>query len=188
MRKFLMTAAFTCALTTAFSQVQKGDSNIGINTQISSIVGLDAANASGTINFSYQYFVTDNISLGAGPLISFNTQDEITSTTVGLNLFGNYNFLLSNGKTMPYLGAQFTITNSYTDIDASSYTDVTNRSLGANAGIKYFISERVNLDGNLSYTSILSTTIETESTSTEVDGEGGLLQFTFGLGVILGKR
>lgn len=177
----------TLSVTTTFSQVQKGDSNIGLNTQISSIVGTDATNANGSIFLSYQYYITNNISLGAGPLLSFSSTDATSSTTLGLNLFANYNFLLPNGKTLPYLGAQYSYSNSYIDSDAT-YTDVTNKSIGVNGGIKYFLSERVNLDGNLSYTSIISTSVEMDGSFFEPDPEGGIVQFTFGLGVILGKR
>lgn len=203
--KLILTIAFmfTLALGTAFSQVQKGDSNIGLNTQVSSFVGVGSPNANGLISFSYQYYVTNNISLGFGPFYRFSNsktegpdfETETWNDTFGFNLFFNYSFLTESAKVLPYLGAQFTYDGTFSGTDtyiagnySGTFQDIYNSSLGANAGLKYFITDRVNLDGNLSYTAILSTTTETESTTIEGDPEGGLLQFTIGLGIILGKR
>jgi hypothetical protein len=182
----------TCVLLVSFgpqtfSQVEKGDANIGFNTQLSSLVGVDATNASGSIYLSYQYYVSNNVSLGLGPLISFNSSDASSQTTIGLNFFANYNFLTANGKTLPYLGAVFLLSNSFIEA-GTSYIDTSNKSFGVNGGLKYFLSERVNLDGNLSYTTILSTSVDVDGQVFEPDPEGGILQFTFGLGVIIGKK
>jgi outer membrane protein W len=186
-----------------FTQVQKGDSNIGVNTLISSLVGTESPNVNGLVNLSYQYYVSNNISLGVGPFYSFSSNktegpgfsSEDWSDTFGLNVFANYSFLTASAKVMPYLGAQFTYQGTFSGSDMyigttyeGSWQDIYNSSVGGNAGIKFFVTERVNFDANLSYTTILSTTIETESTTFEPDPEGGLLQFTIGLGIILGKR
>lgn len=186
-----------------FAQVQKGDSNLGINTLVSSLVGTGSPNVNGLINFSYQYYFTKNVSLGLGPFYSFSLskttgpdfESESWSDTFGLNLFANYSFLTASAKVMPYLGAQFTYQGTFSGTDTyignnyeGSWQDIYNSSFGGNAGIKFFITERVNFDTNLSYTSILSTTVETDGGTFEVDPEGGILQFTIGLGIILGKR
>lgn len=202
MRKIAL-VLFVISSYAGFAQVQKGDSNIGVNTLVSTLVGTGSPNVNGLINLSYQFYVSNNVSLGIGPFYSFSSsktegpdfQSEDWSDTFGLNLFVNYSFLSASAKVMPYLGAQFTYQGTFSGSDLyignsyeGSWTDIYNSSIGGNAGIKFFVTERVNFDMNLSYTSILSTTIETESSSFEPDPEGGILQFTIGLGVILGKR
>lgn len=197
----ILTIILCAAAANVFAQVQKGDSNIGANMSLSTDTGVDAPTTNFTLVLSYQYFITDNISLGFGPSFStsVNKQDlaETWTDAFGLNLFGNYNFLTSGGKALPYIGAQFTLRNLYSGTDtfdangvntSTDYTDITTTSFGVNGGLKYFITERVNIDGNLSYTSNLSITAEVNGSTFEPDVEGGLLQFTIGLGIILGKR
>jgi hypothetical protein len=204
-KAILIIIALSGAFTTqhVFSQVQKGDSNIGVNTLISSFVGTDAPNSNGLISLTYQYYVTNNISIGVGPYYSFSTSEssspgfstESWSNTFGLNTFINYSFLTTGGKVLPYIGAQFSYQNTYSGSDTyiagnyqGEYQDITNTSAGANAGLKFFLTERINFDGKLSYTTILSTTFESGAGSFDIDPKGGLLQFTLGLGIILGKK
>ncbi len=204
--KLLPKGFFCIALTAclnAYSQVEKGDSNLGINTMVSSLVGVNSPNSNGFISLSYQYYFTNSISLGAGPFYLFSTskqetpdiQSESWSSTFGLNAFFNYSFLTTSAKSLPYLGLQYTYQLTYSGNETQvlgsfqgSWQDVINSSIGANAGIKFFLTERVNLDANLSYTSVIFTSIESGSGYQEIEPEGGLLQFSLGLGIILGKQ
>ncbi|QSE95922.1 hypothetical protein [Fulvivirga lutea] len=180
----------------ALAQVEKGDSNIGLNAFLSTITGLETDNVNGTLFLTYQKYVTDNISLGLGPLYSWNATSDNFGSTFGMNLFFNYSFLSSTGKTLPYLGLQYSGLISYNESETTdgfgntdfNYFESRSGSLGGNAGIKFFINEYANLDVNLSYTSIIATSVDSGNGFEEADAEGGILQFTIGLGVIIGKK
>ncbi|MEQ8925901.1 MAG: outer membrane beta-barrel protein [Fulvivirga sp.] len=184
---FLLLCAVLFTYAMAFAQVQKGDANLGVNASYSTITGVDTDNGQGTFVFTYQKYVSDNLSLGAGPLYIWNTSDDVFSQIFGLNLFMNYSFLSSNGTTLPYLGLQYSSLIITTESD-SDYFENRSGALGANAGVKFFFTERVNFDANLSYTTIIAASTDTGSGLEDTDAEGGILQFTIGLGVIIGKK
>lgn len=178
------------------AQVQQGDVNLGVNSsiQVTSFQGSSITTTS--FIFSGQYYVTDNISAGAAPIVAFSGFDfgglKTTSSTFSLSLFGNYNFLLEGGEFLPYAGASlmFTNTTSTTKGGTGGDTETVNGKVnfGLNGGAKYFINERVNIDGNLSYTFNVSASNKSNGTKVSVDSDGGTFLFTIGLGIILGSR
>lgn len=170
------------------AQVQQGDSNIGFNTTLSTQTGVDEGITSFSLLVSYEIFVTDNLSLGAGPQISVFGISGTTSTSTGINLFSNYNFLTSGGVALPYAGAVLSINGLVTSSDTFEST-LTNVGFGIKGGVKIFLTERINLDTNLSYTSTLGTSRTVDGNSIDgADPEGGYLQLFAGIGIILGKR
>ena len=173
------------------AQVEKGDANVGFNMFISTITGVDQDNANGTMFLSYQKYVTNNVSLGFGPLFSWSASGDSYSSTTGLNAFLNFSLLTSGGKTLPYLGAQYSALFSYSETDGASsfsYTETRSGAVGGNAGVKFFFNEYANLDLNLSYTSIIASSFDNGNGFEEIDAEGGILQFTVGIGVIIAKK
>lgn len=124
-----------------FSQQQKGDKEIQGNITIISVPEVDMT--VGIIQARYGYFFTDRIQAGAFPILSFSSE----STTFGSGFFGTYSFLTSNAKMVPYVGMQW-LTPDFGNFDYSA--------IGFQAGAKYFISEKVTLDGNFNYMISLS--------------------------------
>lgn len=171
------------------AQVQKGDINGGVNGAITAVSSGGSTFTSTFISFSGQYFITDNISAGFGPSITFSGGSGTDNTSVGLNFFGNYNYLLPSGDLLPYAGANLFIRTSKSVSDATGDEFGNNTTnLGINGGAKYFFTERINFDVNLSYTFAVSASSSFNGTSQSVDADGGIFQFTFGLGIILGRR
>src|SRR5690606_18773777 len=95
------------------------------------------------------------------------------------------------GKLLPYAGLKYFGSITYSDTPSgtgSSYSEIRNGSLGVNGGLKFFFSEKANIDANLSYSSIVSSSVDSGNGFESIDAEGGIIQFTIGIGVILGKR
>ncbi|MEQ9468401.1 MAG: hypothetical protein RLN88_13385 [Ekhidna sp.] len=206
----------------AFGQVQKGDINLGTN------FGLIKQNADADIlntttsylAVNFQYYVSDNISLGFGPALNrsstlngaFIVNDNIW------NFFADYSFLSANGKTLPYVGISYSFYNTKVKQGDLSGTgddlgDLFGFPVGGGGGgasgvnvdvkykrsvaslimgIKFFVTERLNIDNKFSYGTVLSETIEFDvfGFGASIDGpaDGKLLQFTVGFGYIIGKR
>jgi hypothetical protein len=189
----LITSLMSFVLFETQGQVQKGDVNLGANAFLTSLTGLGSENINGTVIINYQKYISDNVSLGFGPLYSWSASSTNWSSNFGLNLFLNYSFLSSNGKSLPYLGAQYSGTINYSEFDSgggggSFYSTSQSGSVGANAGVKYFFSEYANFDVNLSYTSVIATSVDMGNGFVDVDPQGGFLQLTLGVGVIIGKK
>ncbi len=187
-RLLLSFALLFSAVIITNAQVQQGDSNIGFATTLNTTTGVDPSSTSFTLFLSYEIFVTDNLSLGAGPLLSVFGTGGTTTTSAGVNLFSNYSFLTSGGVVLPYAGALISITGNGTSSDTFD-SSVTNIGLGIKGGMKVFLTERINLDTNLNYSTNISTTVTVDGNTIDgVDPEGGQLQLFAGIGIILGKR
>lgn len=150
----------------SYAQVEKGDISATASVSFSSQMaeGADAQNSS-TIYLRGGYFFTDNIEAGLTLLVSGSA--DITST--GIGPYGVYNFLTANGKFLPYVGANFYSLN--TGIEG---VDAINQ-IGGFGGFKYFLTEVVNIDTSLNYTSWLG------------DFSGSTLQLNVGIGINFGK-
>lgn len=126
--------------------------------------GSDAQNSS-TIYVRGGYFFTNNIEAGATVLIA----GSAGTTATGFGPYAVYNFLTANGKFLPYAGANFF--SFSTGVEGS---DAINQ-IGAFGGFKYFLTEVVNIDTSLNYTSWLG------------DLSGSSLQLNVGIGINFGK-
>lgn len=150
---------------TAYSQVEKGDFSGTANVSFNSIKtdgGGDATNSS-VILVRGGYFFSDNVEAGALVLVAGSGG----SNTTGIGPYVVYNVLTDGGKILPYIGANF-LSLSAGDADPIN-------TLGGVGGIKYFLTEVVNIDTNLNYTSFLG------------DIKGSQLTLNIGIGINFGK-
>ena len=189
---------FLCT-TETHAQVQKSDQNLGFGFDIRSLSG-DGKQSNTNLFVTYTYYLSNRISIGLGPRFGWQTnsssnQDATTgettitttkTSTIGYNAFLNYSFISENGFAMPYFGGQF-----LRFIQKQPNTDnIVMNSYGVNAGIKFFITERLNVDNNVSYTWVTqeTKTINSGGIPIELDLEGTVLQINVGLGYIIGRK
>ncbi|SMD33978.1 Outer membrane protein W [Reichenbachiella faecimaris] len=173
-KKILLVGMYcTCALV-ATAQVEKGDKVLGANLSITSQTVGDFTFTQAFLVASGEIYVTDNISVGAGPLLFASFSDAADSGGVGLNLLGNYSFLTDAGVVMPYVGAQYTFLST---IDSESDEPPSFGSLGGNVGMKIFLTERTSIDAKLSYTGYIHSSLD------EVP-DGGNLALNIGFSII----
>jgi hypothetical protein len=167
MKKLLLLAfAVIAVTTTAFSQVEKGDISGTASLSFSSQMPEEGDNQNSTTLFIRGgYFFTNNVEAGLTFLVS-GSQDV---TATGIGPYAVYNFLTEGGKILPYAGANFL--NLSTNQEGA---DAINQ-LGAVAGLKYFLTEVVNIDTSLNYTTWLG------------DIGGSALQLNVGIGINFGK-
>ena len=185
-----------CACFYAHAQVQKSDQNLGFGFDINSLGG-DAEETRTNLFFTYTYFISNRLSIGVGPRFgwtkSTNSETDPTtgetiyssskSNTIGYNAFFNYSFLTSGGFVLPYFGAQYT--KAVQNHDGQDDPFVTN-SVGGNVGLKFFITERLNVDNNFSLTRIISQNETLDDLGLDVDGT--VMQINVGLGYIIGRK
>jgi hypothetical protein len=165
MKKLLFIALlFTSAV--AFSQVEKGDITGTANFSFTSLKpeGTDAINMA-LFNMRAGYFFTNNIEGG----LSLTIMNAAETTSTGIGPYAVYNFLTADAKLLPYLGANFLNYNT-----GQEGADAINQ-LGLFGGAKYFLTEVVNVDANLNYTTWLG------------DLSGSSLTFNLGLGINFGR-
>lgn len=159
---------FVCALvmsTVAFSQVEKGDVTGTVNFSYSSLKPKDGDAINMAIfNVRAGYFFTNNIEGG----LSLSVTNAAETTSTGIGPYAVYNFLTADAKFLPYLGANFLNYNT-----GQEGADAINQ-LGGFGGVKYFLTEALNIDASLNYTSWLG------------DFKGSSLTFNLGVGINLG--
>ena len=124
------------------------------------------------------------LSLKGGYFINRNIDAGVESTTLlasgvsqfGIGLYGTYNFSTPDAKMVPYAGLRIS-----SAMQALKLTDATGASsthtkasgnLGLYGGLRYYLTERVNIDSGLSYDI----------------GSINVLQWSIGVGVILGRK
>jgi hypothetical protein len=152
----------------AMAQVEKGDLIVAVNGSFSKTGDYSTF---GLINAKIGRFLTQNVEMGIKPQLQFG--DGFTGT--GLGVYGTYNFLTSNGKLMPYLGAELSMfTQTPEEGDSFDQTDA-----GLYAGTKLFMTEVVNVDFGLNISSNLTN-------SADID-LGTTVMFNIGIGFIIGK-
>ena len=180
------------------AQVQKGDDVLSVaasfNTQASSPTSFTV-----TGQLAYERYLSQRVALGIGPFITMVTSKGSLSGLFGGNLFCNYGFITGDGKFYPYLGLQLSVSQSVssndsdsggttengTNLPSSGNTTVGFFGGGAKAGAKYFVSDRINLDLNVNYSTNFYSTVNGEQQDI---GTGGIVQVFFGVGVIVGRR
>lgn len=165
MKKLVLFAFALIVSTVAFSQVEKGDITGTANVSFTSLKpeGTDAINMA-LFNLRAGYFFTNNIE--GGLTLSITNAAEVTST--GIGPYAVYNFLTADAKLLPYIGANFL--NFNTGVEGA---DAINQ-LGGFGGVKYFLTEAVNVDASLNYTTWLG------------DFSGSSFTFNLGIGINLG--
>lgn len=168
MKKILLVGLLLIS-TVAFSQVEKGDISATANFAFSSMKYKDADEATNMtlLNLRGGYFFTDNVEAGLNLNVVGMSFDGDPLTTVGIGPYAVYNFLTSDGKILPYIGANY-LSQKTTDMDAVGQ-------IGAFGGMKYFLTEVVNIDTSLNYTSFLG------------DLKGSMLVLNVGIGINFGK-
>ena len=163
-------------------QVQKFDQSLGFGLDVSSFGG-DANQTTTNFYFNYTFYFTKNISVGVGPRFGWSNSSDQKSSTIGYNGFINYSFLTKGGFVLPYFGAQF---SQLSQKQGGSDDKFVTNSVGGNVGIKFFLTERLNIDNNLSFTRIISGSDATKELDLDVDGS--IIQLNIGLGYIIGRK
>jgi outer membrane protein W len=189
--KKILTLLAMMATFSVYAQQEKGDLAIQFSgnyySQRIKFGGETNRTLFGNIYIKMGKLFTPNLELGVKPNISFllakesrlkgdkiETTEEFV-TNVGFGVYGTYAFLTADGKFLPYAGAEL------------NYVPVQNQAtinLGPYAGVKYFVSERVNIDANLSFLLNLGSTYEIPRDAIQV---GPLFTYNVGVGVILGR-
>jgi outer membrane protein W len=185
-----------CALVvsvSAFAQQQKGDLSIQFSgNYYQQRVVLDNKNyrfGLGNIYLKVGKYFTDNVELGLKPNAAFSLATEVETsksgevtktkskltTNLGFGIYGTYSFLTANGKFLPYAGAEL----AYAPIEDEQAIN-----LGPYAGVKYFVTERINVDANLSWLMNLGSTYEEPRDEYLVKP---MWNFNIGIGVLIGK-
>jgi hypothetical protein len=172
--KFIVFACLITSSATLSAQQEKGDFQLQAQISINTSFANGNSSTMGTVLFNVSRFFTKNIEAGISPMIMFG--EDFGSTR--LAVFSNYSFLTGDGKFVPYAGAQLMVNaNKSTTIDPVTFQETssidTEVGVGIRGGVRYFITEKVNIDAgpNLSVTN-----------------KSTLLIFNVGLGVLIGKR
>lgn len=190
MKKLSVFVAFIALVVSAKAQQQQGDLAIQFSgnyfSQKVTFADFEVKSFGGNIYVKLGKYFTQNLELGVKPNVGFfpeSESEEVDGETVikqklkanfGFGLYGTYSFLTADAKMMPYGGAEISYVPS---------GDESTINLGPYAGVKYFLSEKINVDANLSYLLGLASTYG-QSDNAKI---GGLLNFNLGIGVILGK-
>jgi len=190
MKKLSVIVALLAFFVSATAQQQQGDLAIQFSgnyfSQKVTFNDTEIKSFGGNIYIKLGKYFTQNLELGVKPNIAFFPKTETETVggetkfkqkldaNFGFGIYGTYSFLSNDGKMLPYAGAEI----SYVPSGEESTVN-----LGPYAGVKYFLSEKINVDANLSYLLGLGSTY---GTSDDVK-IGGLLNFNLGIGVILGK-
>lgn len=181
------------ACTSVFAQQQKGDLSIQFSgiylSQKTKYDNYTDKSGYGTINVKMGKFFTDNLELGVKPFVTFSlfTEAPVTSgadkkaaktefkAQPGFGLYGAYSFLMPDGKFLLYGGAEI----NYVPVGEEATIN-----LGPYGGAKYFITERVNLDANMSWLINLGSTYTLPKNDYDIRP---MFNFNVGVGVLLGK-
>jgi hypothetical protein len=169
MKKLILLTILLASWMTVYSQQQAGDFQLQAQASYFSNSFAGQTFSSGSIYVNASRFFTDNIEVGVSPFFNFGDQ-----TTVNLAFFGNYSFLLDNAMLVPYGGVQVMFYNLGSDPDFSQ------TGFGLKAGLRYFVTENVNID--------VGPNIIFLSAPSGFNEGSTLFQFTAGLGYIFGSR
>lgn len=159
---FLFSAGYT------YAQVEKGDVTASFNISYTSFDGTGFANLTAKAG----YYITNNIEIGATPMIMLG--DGFSQTSLGV--YGTYNFFTADAKLLPYAGASLGLVFSSFKMPSfgggeEKITD-SDASFGVYGGAKYFITEKLFGDGNLNISG---------------SGLGTIVSVNIGVGFIIGK-
>lgn len=187
--KKLLTIALLALTISAYAQQQAGDLSIqfsgNYNSNKTTFDDVETKQFSGNVYIKIGKFFTQNIEIGLKPNIFFYGEPEPVDNdpektenklraNVGLGLYGTYSFLTADAKFMPYGGAE---------VNYFPIGDESTMNLGPYAGVKYFLSERINIDTNINYLINLANSYPS-SDSYKISP---LFQLNIGIGVIINK-
>lgn len=188
MRYILITILMFLLISLTCAQQEAGDTELGLQGMYMTLTGTDDYDfSSGTINAKLGRYFSDHLEVGISPSITiitttttttkyeyfsyppyYRTYQETetkTNTTFGSGIFAVFS-LLTDAKTVPYLGAQ------YYKQDFDNEED--NGSMGINAGAKFFFTEKAafDLSGNYLF-------------SLNEESDIGIIMIAFGVSVLL---
>jgi outer membrane protein W len=150
MQKFVtiaLTAIAACiAASPASAQARKGDKEIQISGNTSSVLTTNSQQTDGQIRIGFGTFVTDRLEIGAAPIITLSkgTGDASSfNADAGVSTFLQYAFGKQSAKTKPYVGANYII-NSFKVQENRTLLD--NSFVAGAVGVKNYLSERAALD------------------------------------------
>lgn len=176
---------------TTYAQQQAGDLSIQFSGNYSTtkyiVNDITIKSFGGNLYVKIGKFFTPNIELGLKPNLFFTPKiktnpDDATDvkyslrTDFGLGLYGTYSFLMPNGKFLPYGGAEIAYRPLGEDDAALN--------LGPYVGIKYFLTEKINIDANLSALMALASTFGNEVKGVNIRPTWA---FNVGIGVIISR-
>jgi hypothetical protein len=159
------------AITAAFAQQEKGDTEFQISGTYFTTVGQDNTFSNGFIQAKLGVFITDHLEIGIAPNISISTSSTTdffgettsnTNVTTGAGAFFQYALLAGDARTVPYIGGQYFKSDLENSDDKGS--------AGVNGGLKFFVSEKAAFDFSGNYLFDLNE-----------GSEGGLLLFAAGI-------
>jgi outer membrane protein W len=175
---------------TTYAQQQAGDLSIQFSGNYTSssieVAGRKTKFYAGNVYVKVGKFFTPNLELGLKPVLYFSPDVKINpkdandikyklKTDFGMGLYGTYAFLLPGGKFMPYGGAE---------LNYKPQGDDATLNLGPYAGVKYFLTEKINIDANINYLITLASTYGNDLQNVKISPT---LQFNIGIGVLISK-
>lgn len=145
--------------TAAFAQVEKGDINLSGSLSYTKFPKIDGM---GQLDAKAGYFFTQNLEAGTTLQLFFAAGD----VGLGIGPYASYNFLTEDAKLMPYAGAGFSF---------FTFSSMTSTAVGINGGVKYFLTEKINID----------TGVTLQQSFGDLDGT--MFMARIGIGFIMGK-
>ena len=172
----------------SFAQVEKGDTSFGANMFFSGAVAPEQEfDPTGTLVLSYEKYLTGHLSMSIGPALTVgkNLQD--------VSLLYQVNWVFLKTKVSPYLGFGVDVNGTFIDqVDPSGFDitiTTTNIRAGGHGGLKFFFTERANLDFRIRYNQNLSTMVKIgDELPVTQDSIGGILQITVGFNIVIGRK
>lgn len=137
MKKISFVLLLTFFSVVVHAQQKKGDFQLQGQISYNSISVSGTSVSFGMIQVSGSYFFTNQIEAGVAPMLILNKDFAMNQT----QLFANYSFLTSDAKFVPYAGAQIQVNSVKFGGDTQS-----SAGFGLRGGIRYFITESVNID------------------------------------------
>ena len=168
--KFLsLVVLFLILCLTAYAQQEKGDKVFRFNGSYSKYGNADGF---AFLNLKAGYFINKNIEAGVEPTIILGGG----FSQLSMGVYSTYNFITPDAKMVPYAGLRVSAALQSLKVpDGLGGTTSSSKgsgNLGLYGGLRYYITERVNLDSGISYDF----------------GSINVFQWSIGIGVILGRR
>lgn len=131
----------------SFAQAKKGDTEVLIFGNLSSIHSTGSTSTSGTFFLNGGKFTTDLLEIGGGPTVSISTSSVGKTSSTDFTLGGNafvrrYFSSKNNPKIQPYLGLELQVTDFAPE--GQNFTDA--MFAQAIGGVKNYLSEKAAID------------------------------------------